>query len=48
MWVNGDYRNGISVMDRIVARALETQKVADAMDGWLNQLSPAARSSLHG
>ena len=38
MWVNGDYRNGISVLDRLAARVLETKKVADAMDGWLNQL----------
>lgn len=38
MWVNGDYRYGISVMDRIAARAVETKKVADAMDGWLSQL----------
>ncbi len=38
MWVNGDYTNGISTMDRIVARALETKKIADAMDGWLDQL----------
>jgi hydrogenase large subunit len=40
MWVNGDYRRGISVLDRIAARAVETKKVADAMDGWLNQLVP--------
>jgi hydrogenase large subunit len=40
MWVNGDYRAGISAMDRILARALEARKVADAMDGWLNQLAP--------
>jgi hydrogenase large subunit len=40
MWVNNDYRVGISVMDRILARALEARKVADAMDGWLNQLAP--------
>ncbi len=39
MWVNGDYRKGISVIDRIAARAYETKKVADAMDGWLNQLT---------
>lgn len=39
MWVNGDYTNAISVIDRHAARALETKKVADAMDGWLNQLS---------
>jgi hydrogenase large subunit len=36
MWVNGDYRNGISVIDRLAARAWETKKVADAMSGWLN------------
>jgi len=42
MWINGDYTNGISAMDRIVARALETKKIADAMDGWLNQLTPGA------
>jgi hydrogenase large subunit len=38
LWVNGDYRLGISVMDRIAARAVETQKIADAMALWLNQL----------
>ncbi|MHC4618741.1 MAG: nickel-dependent hydrogenase large subunit [Planctomycetota bacterium] len=38
MWVNGDYNNGISVLDRLAARALETKKVADAMDGWLDEL----------
>ncbi|MBU0717893.1 MAG: nickel-dependent hydrogenase large subunit [Planctomycetes bacterium] len=40
MWVNGDYTNGISAMDRIVARAQETKKLADAMDGWLDDLVP--------
>jgi hydrogenase large subunit len=39
MWVNGDYRGGVSVMDRHLARALETQKIANAMDGWLTQLT---------
>jgi hydrogenase large subunit len=42
MWVNGDYRQGISVMDRHVARALETQKIANAMIGWLSQLTVGA------
>jgi hydrogenase large subunit len=42
MWVNGDYRKGISVLDRLAARCLEAKKVADAMDGWLNQLTPGA------
>ncbi len=40
MWVNGDYRRGISVLDRIAARAFETKKVADAMVDWLDQLVP--------
>jgi hydrogenase large subunit len=38
MWVNDDYRRGISVLDRVAARALECQKIADAMDGWLDEL----------
>lgn len=40
MWVNGHYLSGPSAMDRIVARAQETQLIADAMDGWLDQLVP--------
>ncbi|MFC1923596.1 nickel-dependent hydrogenase large subunit [Chloroflexota bacterium] len=39
MWVNGDYTNGISVLDRLAARALECKKVANAMAGWLDELS---------
>jgi hydrogenase large subunit len=39
MWVNGDYRSGVSVMDRHLARALEAQKVANAMLDWLSQLA---------
>lgn len=42
MYVNGDYRRGISVLDRLAARALETKKVADAMDTWLSQVSTTA------
>jgi len=42
MWISGEYTHGISAMDRIVARALETKKLADAMDGWLDQLVPDA------
>lgn len=38
MYINGDYRNGIGVNHRLMARALEAKKVADAMDTWLNQL----------
>lgn len=41
MWVNGDYRRGISVMDRHQARALEASKIAHAMQGWLGQINLA-------
>jgi hydrogenase large subunit len=44
MWVNGDYRNGISVMDRHQARAREASKIAHGMLGWLDQLNLAAAS----
>ncbi len=40
MWINGDYRQGISVMDRHAARAQEALKVAEAMQGWLDGLAP--------
>ena len=40
MWVNGDYRYGISVMDRHEARAQEALKVANAMQTWVSQLNP--------
>ncbi len=44
MWLCGEYTHGISAMDRIVARASEAKKLADAMDGWLNGLVPGAAS----
>jgi len=42
MWVNGDYQKGISVMDRHLARAGETLKIAEAMNNWLDELDPGA------
>ncbi len=36
MWVNGDYRKGISVMDRHAARALEARKIANAVNSWIS------------
>ena len=39
MWVNNDYRTGISVMDRHLARADETLKVAQAALGWVDGLN---------
>jgi hydrogenase large subunit len=44
MWINGDYRQGISVIDRHAARALEAKKIAEAMEEWLMQLKPGAPS----
>jgi hydrogenase large subunit len=38
MWVNGDYRKGVSVMDRHQARAAETLKIATALQSWVTQL----------
>lgn len=40
MWVNGNYQNGVSVMDRHMARAQEALMVAQAMLGWLTELQP--------
>lgn len=42
MWVNGDYRRGISVMDRHQARAREASKIAHAMSAWVDQLNLTA------
>jgi hydrogenase large subunit len=42
MWVNGSYSNGISVIDRHLARAEEAVKVADAMRLWVNELQMGA------
>ena len=39
MWVGGQYRRGISVMDRHQARAQEARLVAYAMRDWLGQLN---------
>ena len=40
MWINGDYRQGVSVIDRHAARAIEAKKVAEAMEEWVLQLKP--------
>lgn len=44
MWINGDYQRGVSVMDRHVARALESAKIATAMSGWLDELTPGEKA----
>jgi hydrogenase large subunit len=38
MVISGDYRGGVSVMDRLLAGAHETGKVAGAMRQWLDEL----------
>lgn len=47
MFINGEYTRGISVMDRHVARALETQKLAGEMYNWLNGLSTSEKTYDH-
>jgi hydrogenase large subunit len=42
MWMTGEYQRGISVMDRHVARAQETRKVAYALRDWLGQINLSA------
>ncbi|MCB2292805.1 nickel-dependent hydrogenase large subunit [Clostridium algoriphilum] len=37
-WLSGDYKNGVSVMDRHMARYTETAKIAANMQTWLNQI----------
>lgn len=37
-WISGDYRHGISVMDRHLARYTETKKIAVNMQSWLKQI----------
>lgn len=39
-WVNGHYRRGISVMDRLAARAQEVLKICQMAAGWLEELNP--------
>ena len=40
MTIGGGYSNGISVMDRLMARALESAAIATAMLGWMDGLTP--------
>lgn len=40
LWMRGEYRRGISAMDRYMARVLETKRVAELMRKWLKELEP--------
>jgi len=42
LWIRGDYRKGISTMDRIVARAMEAEMIGKSMEGWVEELQPGA------
>jgi hydrogenase large subunit len=42
MTIAGLYSGGISVMDRVLARAYEARTIADAMPGWVAQVAPGA------
>ncbi len=39
-WLSGEYRNGISTMDRTIARVLEAKKIAGVMHTLLKNLIP--------
>lgn len=41
-WVNGHYRRGVSVMDRLVARAQEALQICRLAADWLQQVVPGA------
>ncbi len=39
-WLSGEYRNGISTMDRTIARVLEARKIADIINILIENLIP--------
>ena len=39
-WINNEWRRGVSVLDRIIARAKETLKVCKLAEQWLDELVP--------
>ena len=42
-WLSGEYRNGVSAMDRTIARVLEAKKITQVIDVLLAQLDPDAQ-----
>ncbi|MEN3004977.1 nickel-dependent hydrogenase large subunit [Dehalobacterium formicoaceticum] len=40
LWLSGEYRNGISTMDRTIARVLEVRKIASIMNILIDNLIP--------
>ena len=47
MIISGNYRGGLSAMDRLLANAFETDKIASAMSGWLDGLALDASGYQH-
>lgn len=47
MWLSGSYREGISTMDRTIARVLETLKIISILEGFLEriELIPATQKA---
>lgn len=43
-FISGDYRRGISVMDRLLARAHELLKICRLTEGWLAKITPGGPS----
>ncbi len=39
-WLSGEYKKGISAMDRLIARVLETRKIAEIMEILLDNVTP--------
>ena len=39
-WLSGDYRNGTSTMDRIIARVLEAKKIVEIIEVLIENLNP--------
>ncbi|MEW5953784.1 MAG: nickel-dependent hydrogenase large subunit [Bacillota bacterium] len=40
LWLKGEYRRGVSTMDRLVARALEAKTTGQLMERWVQELQP--------
>lgn len=38
-WISGDYKRGVSVMDRHMARYIDTAKIVSNMQIWINQIT---------
>ena len=47
MVISGNYRGGLSAMDRLLANAFETGKIASAMKGWVDGLALDASGYQH-